>query len=52
MRLLAAVVSADGRRVVRADRTGPLDEPEQLGTGVARMLEARGAGQVLAGSGG
>jgi hydroxymethylbilane synthase len=52
MRLWAAVASEDGRRVVRADRTGPLDEPEQLGTEVARMLEARGAGLVLAGSAG
>jgi len=52
MRLWAAVASEDGRRVVRADRTGPLDEPEQLGTEVARMLEARGVGLVLAGSAG
>jgi hydroxymethylbilane synthase len=50
MRLWAAVASEDGRRVVRADLTGPLDEPEQLGASVARTLEARGVEIVLAGS--
>jgi hydroxymethylbilane synthase len=48
MRLWAAVASGDGRRVVRADLTGPLDEPEQLGASVARALDARGAELVLA----
>ena len=48
MRLWAAVASEDGRRVVRADLTGPLDEPEQLGVSVARALEARGSEVVLA----
>jgi len=52
MRLWAAIASEDGRRVVRADLTGPLDEPEQLGTSVARALQARGAEIVLAGAGG
>lgn len=52
MRLWAAVASEDGRRVVRADLTGPLDEPEQLGVSVARALEARGAEVVLADSAG
>lgn len=52
MRLWAAVASRDGRRVVRADLTGPLDEPEQLGVSVARALEARGAEIVLAGAAG
>ena len=51
MRLWAAVASEDGRRVVRADLTGPLDEPEQLGVSVARVLEARGSDLVLAASG-
>jgi hydroxymethylbilane synthase len=50
MRLWAAVASSDGRRVVRADLTGPLDEPEQLGSLVARQLVARGVGMVLEGS--
>ena len=50
MRLWAAVASEDGRRVVRADLTGPLDEPEQLGVAVARTLEARGVEIALAAS--
>lgn len=50
MRLWAGVASEDGRRVARADLTGPLDEPEQLGVSVARALEARGIDIVLAGS--
>ncbi|HET9948601.1 MAG TPA: hypothetical protein VFQ22_06750, partial [Longimicrobiales bacterium] len=49
VRLWAAVVSPDGRRVVRADLTGPLDEPELLGAAVARQLVRRGADLVLAG---
>ena len=52
LRLWAAVASEDGRRIVRADRTGPLDEPEQLGREVARMLQARGAALAFTGSGG
>jgi len=51
MRLWAAIASEDGRRVVRADLTGPLDEPEQLGAAVARALQARGAEIVLSGAG-
>ena len=49
VRLWAAVASADGRRLVRADRTGPLDEPELLGAAVARRLTERGAAIALAG---
>jgi len=52
MRLWAAVASDDGRQVVRADLTGPLDEPEQLGADVARVLTERGARLVVAGSAG
>jgi hydroxymethylbilane synthase len=50
LRLWAAVLSADGRRLVRSDVTGPLDEPEVLGVAVARQLMRRGAGLVLAGA--
>ena len=50
MRLWATVASEDGQRVVRADLTGPLDEPEQLGVSMARTLNARGARLVLAGA--
>lgn len=42
IRLWAAAAGEDGRRLVRSDRTGPLDEPEALGSAVARDLEARG----------
>ena len=42
IRLWAAAASPDGRRLVRSDRTGPLDEPEALGSAVARELRARG----------
>lgn len=52
IRLWAAVASADGRRLVRSDRTGPLDEAAALGTRVARELEARGVGLVAAGGAG
>ncbi|MDH3270397.1 MAG: hypothetical protein OEN56_03645 [Gemmatimonadota bacterium] len=47
IRLWAAAASTDGRRLVRSDRTGPLDEPEGLGSAVARELAARGVGRVL-----
>jgi len=49
IRLWAAAVSADGRRLVRSDLTGPLDEPEGLGAAVARELQGRGFALVLAG---
>lgn len=42
IRLWAAAASADGQRLVRSDRTGPLDEPEGLGLTVARELQGRG----------
>lgn len=50
MRLWASIASEDGRRVVRAELTGPLDEPEQLGVLVARQLGKRGAGMMRNGN--
>ncbi|HSH76869.1 MAG TPA: hypothetical protein VLA09_14365 [Longimicrobiales bacterium] len=50
VRLCAAVVSPDGRRIARSDQTGPLDEPELLGSSVARQLLRRGADLVLSGA--
>lgn len=50
IRLWAAAVSGDGRRLVRSDLTGPLDEPEGLGSAVARQLVERGFGLVVAGA--
>jgi hydroxymethylbilane synthase len=48
IRLWAAAASADGTRLVRSDLTGPLDEPEGLGLQVARELNSRGYGLVVA----
>ncbi len=42
IRLWAGAVSAAGDRIVRSNRTGPLDEPEGLGVAVADELLARG----------
>jgi hydroxymethylbilane synthase len=49
VRLWAAVASPDGRRLVRSDLTAPLDEPELLGSSVARQLRMRGADIALQG---
>jgi hydroxymethylbilane synthase len=47
LRLWAAVLTVDGRRLVRSDLTGPLDEPELLGAAVGRQLVQRGADMML-----
>ncbi len=47
LRLWGLVASPDGTRVVRADATGRVDEPEALGVHVAKLLDERGAGDVL-----
>lgn len=49
IRLWGMVTAADGSRVVRADLTGSIDDPEGLGTAVADLLLMRGAGSILAG---
>jgi hydroxymethylbilane synthase len=46
LHLRALVASADGRRVLRAERDG--EDPEQLGAAVAADLRLRGADEVLA----
>jgi len=51
IRLWAAAASSDGARLVRSDRTGPLDEAEALGAAVAREMQARGYGLVVARAG-
>ena len=48
LRLWAMVLSPDGRRVVRADRTGRQAEPERLAAEVATVLLRQGAGEILA----
>lgn len=48
LRLWAMVLSPDGRRVIRADRTGRQAEPERLAADLARILLGRGADEILA----
>ena len=47
LRLWGLVASPDGRRVVRGDLTGHPGQPEALGTRLAELLLARGAGELL-----
>ena len=43
LRLRAAVGSADGQHLLRAEQHGPIEEPEKLGLALARELLAKGA---------
>jgi hydroxymethylbilane synthase len=47
LRLRALVASPDGRRVIRAEVTGDVADPEAAGVAVARDLRARGADAIL-----
>lgn len=47
LRLWGLVASPDGTRVVRADETGSLRDPEALGVQVAEQLNRRGAAELL-----
>ena len=47
LRLWGLVASPDGKRVVLADGSGGLADPEALGARVARLLVERGASDVL-----
>lgn len=47
LRLWGLVASPDGKRVVRADRTGSVERPGELGREVAEILLERGAGDIL-----
>jgi hydroxymethylbilane synthase len=42
------VALPDGSRIARAERRGPLDQPEALGLALAEMLRADGADEILA----
>jgi hydroxymethylbilane synthase len=42
------VASPDGKRMVRAEQTGSLEAPEELGNAVAAALRAQGAEEILA----
>jgi len=50
VRLWAAIVGSDGRRIARSDQTGPLDEADLLGASVAKQLVRRGADLLFAGA--
>ena len=47
IRLWGLVASVDGKRVVRGDLTGGIEDPESLGLGLADLLRRRGAGELL-----
>jgi hydroxymethylbilane synthase len=47
LRLWGLVASPDGTRMVRADETGALEDPEALGREVAAQLARRGATEIL-----
>ena len=47
IRLIAVIASPDGSRLVRADRSGPASQPDQLGQAVASELLAGGARSIL-----
>jgi hydroxymethylbilane synthase len=42
------VALPDGSRIARAERRGPLDQPEALGLALADDLRADGADEILA----
>jgi hydroxymethylbilane synthase len=48
VRLRALVATPDGRRVVRAEASGPKLQAERVGEDLARTLLAKGAGEILA----
>lgn len=45
--LRALVGEPDGSRILRADASAPVTQPEQLGVQVAEMLLSQGAGEIL-----
>jgi hydroxymethylbilane synthase len=47
LRLRALVAAPDGRRIARAECTGPASEPEALGARAADELRSRGAVEIL-----
>ncbi|MDP4028056.1 MAG: hydroxymethylbilane synthase [Gallionella sp.] len=48
LRMRGFVASPDGKRMVRAEMTGDIADPEALGKKVADALLAQGAGEILA----
>lgn len=51
IRVWAMLASEDGRRVVRGDVTGLMEEPRAAGQALAALLMSRGAGELLEGRG-
>lgn len=50
LRLIAAVCSLDGRRLIRAESVGAIDHPEEVAARVEQDLLAQGAREILASS--
>jgi hydroxymethylbilane synthase len=48
IRLRGLVAKPDGSKVVRAELSGPIDSPEQLGEALAANLRTLGADAILA----
>jgi hydroxymethylbilane synthase len=48
LRMRGFVATPDGKRMLRAERTGSASDPELLGNEVAQDLLAQGAGEILA----
>jgi len=48
LRMRGFVASPDGRQLVRAEQTGSIDAPEDLGNAIASALRAQGADEILA----
>ncbi len=48
LRMRGFVATPDGKRMLRAERSGSADSPEALGDAVAQDLLAQGAGEILA----
>jgi len=48
LRMRGFVASADGQRILRAESTGSLESPEELGNLIADTLRLQGADEILA----
>lgn len=48
LRLRALVATPDGRRIARAEKSGPASDPEALGLELVEDLRAQGANEILA----
>lgn len=45
--LTGMVASLDGQRLIRDEVSGPQEDPEALGIGLAQRMRERGAGAIL-----